>query len=54
MWIKIADTNLEEGKWYKTALQHSGKYDVIQKLKPKNLYQIAQKQFGTLILYEVQ
>ena len=33
MWIKITDTNLEEGKWYKTALQHNGKYDAIQKLK---------------------
>lgn len=33
MWIKITGTNLEEGKWYKTALQHNGKYDAIQKLK---------------------
>lgn len=33
MWIKITDTNLEEGKWYKTALQHNGKYEAIQKLK---------------------
>ena len=33
MWIKITDTNLEEGKWYKTALQHNGKYEAIQFMK---------------------
>lgn len=33
MWIKITYTNLEEGKWYKTALQQNGKYEAIQKLK---------------------
>lgn len=33
MWVKITDTSLEEGKWYKTSLQHNGKYDAIQKLK---------------------
>lgn len=33
MWIKITDTNLEEGKWYKTAIQYNGEYEAIQVMK---------------------